>query len=102
MKITVELDDATMAELVAVTGESKKGPAVAQAVEKFLKRKKARECGRLLMEGAFDYPVGDARGKGAAGPLSIQPLTPKSEMGIGYLPQPAGQLIVRSTKAMRF
>lgn len=75
MKITVELDDATMAELVAVTGESKKGPAVAQAVEEFLKRKKARECGRLLMEGAFDYPVGDARGKGAAGPLSIQPLT---------------------------
>ncbi len=57
MKITVELDDATMAELVAVTGERKKGPAVAQAVEVFLKRKKAREFGRLLMEGAFDYPV---------------------------------------------
>jgi hypothetical protein len=57
MKITVELDDATMAELVAVTGERKKGPAVVQAVEEFLKRKKAREFGRLLMEGAFDYPV---------------------------------------------
>jgi hypothetical protein len=27
---------------------------------------------------------------------------PKSEMGIGYLPQPAGQLIVRSPKAMHF
>lgn len=57
MKITVELDDATMAELVAVTGERKKGPAVVQAVEEFLKRKKAREFGRLLMDGAFDYPV---------------------------------------------
>jgi hypothetical protein len=57
MKITVELDDATMAELVAVTGERKKGPAVVQAVEEFLKRKKAREFGRLLMEGAFNYPV---------------------------------------------
>jgi hypothetical protein len=29
-------------------------------------------------------------------------LNPKSEMGIGYLPQPAGQLIVRSPKAMHF
>jgi hypothetical protein len=26
-------------------------------VEEFLKRKKAREFGRLLMEGAFDYPA---------------------------------------------
>ena len=57
MKITVELDEATLAELMAVTNERKKGPAVAQAVEEFLKRKKAREFGRLLMEGAFDYPA---------------------------------------------
>jgi hypothetical protein len=57
MKITVELDDATLKELIAVTGERKKGPAVAQAVEEFLKRRKAREFGRLLMEGAFDYPA---------------------------------------------
>ncbi len=57
MKITVELDDATMEELMAVTNEHKKGPAVAQAVSEFLKRKKAKEFGRLLMEGAFDYPA---------------------------------------------
>jgi hypothetical protein len=50
MKITVELDDATLAELVAVTGERKKGPAVAQAVEEFLKRKKASSWrGRLII-----------------------------------------------------
>ena len=54
---TVKLDDATIKELMAVTNERKKGPAVAQAVEEFLKRRKAREFGRLLMEGAFDYPV---------------------------------------------
>jgi hypothetical protein len=60
MKITVEIDDATLEELQAATGERKKGPAVAQAVEEFLKRKKAREFGRLLMEGAFDYPAPDA------------------------------------------
>jgi hypothetical protein len=56
MKITVELDEATLKELMVVTEERKKGPAVAQAVQEFLKRKKAREFGRLLMEGAFDYP----------------------------------------------
>jgi len=60
MKITVELDDATLEELQAATGERKKGPAVVQAVEEFLKRKKAREFGRLLMEGAFDYPAPSA------------------------------------------
>jgi len=36
-------------------------------------------------------------------PWSAWPLlNPKSEMGIGYLPQPAGQLIVRLPKAMHF
>ncbi len=63
MKITVELDEATLRELMAVTKERKKGPAVAQAVEEFLKRKKAREFGRLLMEGAFDYPAPSAEEK---------------------------------------
>ncbi len=42
---------------MAVTNGRKKGPAVAQAVAEFLKRRKAREFGRLLMEGAFDYPA---------------------------------------------
>lgn len=57
MKITVDIDDQTLEELLAATNERKKGPAVAQAVEEFLKRRKAREFGRLLMEGAFDYPA---------------------------------------------
>lgn len=56
MKITVALDDAILAELMEVTNERKKGPALARAVKEFLKRRKAREFGRLLMEGAFDYP----------------------------------------------
>lgn len=59
MKITVDLDDQTLAELLAATGENKKGPAVAQAVQEYLKRRKARAFGQLLMEGAFDYPDPD-------------------------------------------
>jgi hypothetical protein len=38
-------------------GESKKSPAVARAVTEFVKRQKAKEFGRLLRQGAFDYPV---------------------------------------------
>ncbi|MDR1280798.1 MAG: type II toxin-antitoxin system VapB family antitoxin [Opitutaceae bacterium] len=57
MKITVDINDQTLEALLAATNERKKGPAVAQAVEEFLKRRKAREFGRLLMEGAFDYPA---------------------------------------------
>lgn len=46
-----------MDDLVKITGESKKSPAVAKAVEDYVKRKKAREFGRMLREGYFDYPA---------------------------------------------
>jgi len=57
MKITVDLDESTLKDLLAATQERKKGPAVGKAVVEFLKRRKAREFGRLLMEGRFDYPA---------------------------------------------
>jgi hypothetical protein len=56
MRITVDLDEATLEDLARITGESKKSPAVAKAVIEFVNRKKAREFGTLLREGAFDYP----------------------------------------------
>ncbi|MCB1126784.1 MAG: type II toxin-antitoxin system VapB family antitoxin [Verrucomicrobiae bacterium] len=57
MRITVEIDDEIVDDLVKMTGESKKSPAVAKAVEEFVKRRKAREFGRMLREGFFDYPL---------------------------------------------
>jgi Arc/MetJ family transcription regulator len=56
MRITVDIDEATLQDLARITGEHKKSPAVALAVAEFVNRKKAREFGRLLREGAFDYP----------------------------------------------
>ena len=53
MRITVDIDDAVLEELIAITGESKKSPAISLAVGEFVKRKRAREFGRLLREGAF-------------------------------------------------
>jgi Arc/MetJ family transcription regulator len=57
MRITVDVDSATLNELSKITGEKKKSPAVALAVREFIKREKARKFGRLLREGGFDYPA---------------------------------------------
>jgi len=57
MRMTVDLDAKTMDELLKVTGLKKNSPAVAFAVRDFLNRKKARDFGRMLREGKFDYPA---------------------------------------------
>jgi hypothetical protein len=57
MRITVEISDSIVDDLMKLTGEKMKSPAVSKAVEEFVKRKKAKEFGRMLREGAFDYPV---------------------------------------------
>lgn len=55
MRITVEIDAATMTEIMELTSETKKGPAIYKAVVEYAKRKKAKEFGRLIREGTFDY-----------------------------------------------
>jgi Arc/MetJ family transcription regulator len=57
MRMTVELDEKTLNELLKVTGHKKNSPAVAFVVRDFLNRKKARDFGRMLREGRFDYPA---------------------------------------------
>lgn len=56
MRITIDIKDESIEQILKYTGESKKSPAVAQIVEEFIKRQKAKEFGSLIMEGAFDYP----------------------------------------------
>lgn len=55
MRITVDIEEGMLKELVDITGEKKMSPAVSKAVTEFVKRKKAREFGRMLREGAIDY-----------------------------------------------
>lgn len=57
MRVSVEIDDATMEAVLRLTGERKKSPAISRAVSEFVRRQRVREFGRLLREGAFDYPV---------------------------------------------
>lgn len=56
MRITVDIEDEVLAELMKITGDKNKSPAVARAVTDFVRRKQAREFGRMIREGVFDYP----------------------------------------------
>lgn len=56
MRITVDIEEALLGQVMELTGERNKSPAVAKAVAEFVRRRKAREFGRLIRERAFDYP----------------------------------------------
>ncbi len=53
MRITVDIPDTVLDDLVKLTGETKRSPAVAKAVEDFVRRQKLKEFGRLIRQGAF-------------------------------------------------
>ncbi len=53
MRITVDIDEKYLKELLALTGENKKSPAIAIAVKEFVNRRIARKFGSMLREGAF-------------------------------------------------
>ena len=72
MRISVEIDEALLDEVMELTGEKNKSPALAKAVEQFVLRAKAREFGRLIREGAFDFPEPQV----AEDPNPIPPLNP--------------------------
>jgi len=57
MRITIDIDEATLESVQQLTGEAKKSPAVSKAVQEFVRRRMAQQFGNMLMEGAFDYPV---------------------------------------------
>lgn len=57
MRITVDIEKDILEDLIRITGDSKKSPAVVKAVADFVRRHKAREFGRMLREGSFDYPA---------------------------------------------
>jgi len=56
MRISVDIEEDILKEAMALTGEKNKSPALAKAVTEFVRRQRAKEFGRLIREGAFDYP----------------------------------------------
>jgi len=57
VRITIDIDEEVLKNAMRLTGERKKGPAIAKATREFVRRQMAREFGRMAMEGAFDYPL---------------------------------------------
>ncbi len=70
MRITVDIEDDVLTELLKITGDKNKSPAVARAVTEFVRRKQAREFGRMIREGVFDYPAPEAD------PAGLDPANP--------------------------
>lgn len=60
MRITVDIEESVLNDLLEITGDKAKSPAVARAVTEYVRRIKAKEFGQLIREGAFDYPDPDA------------------------------------------
>jgi hypothetical protein len=56
MRITVDIAEDVLNDLVAMTGESKKSPAISRVVTDWVKRQKAKAFGKRIMEGHYDYP----------------------------------------------
>lgn len=77
MRITVDIEEGILGDLLEITGEKNKSPAVAKAVTEFVRRKKAREFGRLIREGAFDYPEPPVDQDGMEFANPIPPLYPE-------------------------
>ncbi len=57
MRVTVNLNDGVISEVMEITGETIKSRAIAKAVGEFVNRRKAKELGRKLRDGFFDYPT---------------------------------------------
>ncbi len=57
MRITIDIDEDTLREVMKFTGETKKGPAVTKAAMELMRREKIRDFTRRVMAGEFDYPV---------------------------------------------
>ena len=72
MRITIDIDENVLNDAINFTGEKHKSPAVAKAVEEFVRRKKAKEFAYLVRENAFDYG-GDKEDEDPTNP--IPPLT---------------------------
>ena len=69
MRISVDIDEATLKEVMELTGETRKSPALSKAIVEFTRRRKAKEFGRMIRESFFDYPDPDADMADAAIPV---------------------------------
>ena len=77
MRVTVDIEESVLRDLLKITGDKNKSPAIARAVSEFVRRTKARDFGRMIRQGVFDYPAPaiDPDGKDSTNP--VPPLDPR-------------------------
>lgn len=56
MRITVDIDEQILREVQKLTGSKKKSPAVARALETYLRSERRRRLIEKVMSGQTDYP----------------------------------------------
>jgi metal-responsive CopG/Arc/MetJ family transcriptional regulator len=54
MRITVDIPEEKLKELLDLTGEKKMSPAISKAVQEYIKRVKTSELGKLIKAGSFE------------------------------------------------
>lgn len=71
MRISADIDESTLDDLLKITGDKSKSAAIARAVKDFVNRQKSKEFGRLILADAFDYPdtVFNDNGHDVANPI---------------------------------
>ncbi len=69
MRITVDIEEDVLETLMKITGDKNKSPAVSKAVTEFVRRTQAREFGRMIREGVFDYPAPSQQDGDVANPV---------------------------------
>lgn len=57
MRITVDIDESTLAEVMKFTGETDKGTALLKAATDFLRGRHLNHFTQRAMAGEFDYPM---------------------------------------------
>ena len=55
MRVTLEIEESTLSEILEATSEKKKSPALAKALNEFLRTRKRQAFLRKVMNGETDY-----------------------------------------------
>ncbi len=57
MRITVEIDDRKLNDIITLTGINKKSPAINHVLDEFLRESRLRRTLKQVREGAVDFQV---------------------------------------------
>lgn len=57
MRITLEISPTTLKKIMAVTKEDKKSPAVAKALDDYLRIQNLKDFSKMIQNNEFDFPL---------------------------------------------